>query len=310
MTNGARIACIVNPRSANGKTGKRWPGIEAALRKHLGESRAYMTEKPRHATELARQALADGADLVISVGGDGTNNEVLNGLFKNGKPANPGAAMSVIPGGTGGDFARLLKIPKDPEAAARRLALAKPAPIDVGRLTCVDHSGATVSRMFLNIASFGLGGEVDARVNRTSKALGGRLSFMWASLVTILNYRSRPAHITVDDLFDEERVIQQVSVANGQYFGAGMWIAPQASLDDGLFDIVIQGDASRAQTLLRAGDIYKGTHIHHPGTQVLRGRRLTASSREVTLIDMDGEQPGRLPVTMELIPGALPFLGA
>jgi len=310
MTHGARIACIVNPHSANGKTGKRWPGIEAALRKHLGESRVYMTEKPRHATALARQALAEGAELVISVGGDGTNNEVLNGLFEDGKPVNPAAAMSVIPGGTGGDFARLLKIPKDPEAAARRLALAKPAPIDVGRLTCVDHSGATVSHMFLNIASFGLGGEVDARVNRTSKALGGRLSFMWASLVTILKYRNRPVHITVDDVFDEERVIQQVSVANGQYFGAGMWIAPQASLDDGLFDIVIQGYASRTQTLLGAGDIYKGEHVHRPNTYVLRGVRLTASSREVTLIDMDGEQPGRLPVTMELIPGALPFLGA
>ena len=306
----ARIACIVNPCSANGKTGKRWPGIEAAVRKHLGEFRAYVTEKPRHATELARQALADGAELVISVGGDGTNNEVLNGLFEDGRPVNPAAAMSVISGGTGGDFARFLGFSKDPDNLAARLAQSKPVPIDVGRLTCVDHSGATVSLMFLNIASFGLGGEVDDHVNRVSKALGGRLSFMWASLMAVLSYKNRPVHLKIDDVLDEERVIQQVSVANGQYFGAGMWIAPQASLDDGLFDIVIQGDASKAQTLLRAGDIYKGKHVHHPNTQVLRGRRLTASSKEVTLIDMDGEQPGRLPITIELVPRALPFLGA
>lgn len=310
MTDGARIACIVNPRSANGKTGKRWPEIERAVTKHLGKLRAYMTSKPRHATALARQALAEGAELVISVGGDGTNNEVLNGLFEDGRPVNPAAAMSVIPGGTGGDFARLLGFAKEPDTVAARLAQSKPKPIDVGRLTCVDHSGATASLMFLNIASFGLGGEVDARVNRTSKVLGGRLSFLWASLMTVLNYRNRPVHLVIDDVLDEERVIQQVSVANGQYFGAGMWIAPQASLDDGLFDIVIQGDASRMQTLLRAGDIYKGTHVQHPNTQVVRGRRLTASSKEVTLIDMDGEQPGRLPVTIELVPRALPFLGA
>lgn len=306
----ARIACIVNPHSANGKTGKRWPGIEAAVRKHLGETRVYMTTRPRHATELARRALADGAELVISVGGDGTNNEVLNGLFKDGRPVRPETAMSVIPGGTGGDFARLLGFSKDAEILAARLAQSKPVPIDVGRLTCVDRSGATASHMFLNIASFGLGGDVDDRVNRSSKALGGRVSFMWASLMAVLNFRNRPVHLKIDDVLDEERVIQQVSVANGQYFGAGMWIAPHASLDDGLFDVVIQGDASRTQTLLRAGDIYKGTHIQHSNTQVLRGRRVTASSREVTLIDMDGEQPGRLPVTIELIPRVLPFLGA
>ena len=305
----ARIACIVNPRSANGRTGKRWPEIERAVRKHLGEPRAYMTAKPRHATELARQAVSEGAEVVISVGGDGTTNEVLNGLFENGRPVNPETTMSVIPGGTGGDFARFLKIPKEPEAVAARLAQSKPRPIDVGRLTCVDPAGATVSHMFINICSFGIGGEVDARVNRGSKALGGRLSFMWASLTALLAYKNRPVRLRVDDVLDEERVIQQVSVANGQYFGAGMWIAPEASLEDGLFDIVIQGDRTVGETLKGSGDIYKGTHVRDPKTQVLRGRRLTADAAEETLIDMDGEQPGRLPVTMEVIPGSLLFLG-
>jgi YegS/Rv2252/BmrU family lipid kinase len=310
MAGGARVACIVNPRSAGGKTGKRWPEIERAVTKHLGEIHAYMTSKPRHATELARQALAEGAELVISVGGDGTNNEVLNGLFEDGRPVNPAAAMSVIPGGTGGDFARLLGFPKEADAVAARLAQSKPKPIDVGRLTCVDPSGATISRMFLNITSFGLGGEVDDRVNRTSKALGGRLSFLWASLMAVLSYKNRPVHLVIDDVLNEERVIQQVSVANGQYFGAGMWVAPHAALDDGLFDIVIQGDRTKAETLLGGSDIYKGKHLEDPKTQVVRGRRLTATSREVTLIDMDGEQPGRLPATIELVPRALPFLGA
>jgi diacylglycerol kinase (ATP) len=304
------IACIVNPRSANGRTGRRWPEIQSALTRHLGEVRGYLTESPAHATVLTRRAVEEGAKLVISVGGDGTNNEVLNGLFQDAKPLNPGAVMSIIPGGTGGDFARLLGIPKDPEAVAARLAQCKPKRIDVGRLTCVDHRGAAASRMFLNICSFGLGGEVDDRVNRTSKALGGRVSFFWASLMAVLRYKNRSVRLTIDDVLDEERVIQQVSVANGQYFGAGMWVAPEARLDDGLFDIIIQGDRGLGETLLKGGDIYKGKHLRDPKTQVLRGRRLTAESREVTLIDMDGEQPGRLPLTMEIVPGALPFLGA
>jgi YegS/Rv2252/BmrU family lipid kinase len=215
----ARIACIVNPQSANGRTGKRWPAIAQALGAHLGEPRAYFTEGPRHATELARRALEEGAELVISVGGDGTNNEVLNGLFADGKPVNPEAAMAVIPGGTGGDFARLLAIPKDPTAAAKRLAESKRRVIDVGRLSCTDHGGQVVSHMFLNIASFGLGGEVDARVNRTTKIFGGLVSFLYATTVSMFTFKNRPVRLRVDDVLDEERVIQQVSAANGQYFG-------------------------------------------------------------------------------------------
>ncbi len=306
----ARVACVVNPQSANGRTGKRWPAIAQALGAHLGEPRAYLTEGPRHATELARRALEEGAELVISVGGDGTNNEVLNGLFADGKPVNPGVAMAVIPGGTGGDFARLLKIPKDPTAAARRLAESKPRVIDVGRLSCTDHGGQVVSHMFLNIASFGLGGEVDARVNRTTKIFGGLVSFLYATTVSMFTYKNRPVRLRVDDILDEERVIQQVSAANGQYFGGGMWAAPDAVLDDGLFDIVISGDVTIGEMLRSGRDIYKGTHLRHPKTQVLRGRRLTATSEETTLVDMDGEQPGRLPITMEVLPRVLPFLGA
>jgi len=310
MTRSAKIACIVNPRSANGQTGKRWPAIEKAVRAELGEPRAYMTERPNHATELARRAVDDGAQLVLSVGGDGTNNEVLNGLFEGGKARNPEVAMAAIPGGTGGDFARFLKIPKDPVEAARHYAQAKPRLIDIGSLTCIGHDGREISHMFLNIASFGIGGEVDARVNRTTKAFGGFASFLWGAMATMLTYKNHPIHVQVDDVLDETRVMQNVVVANGQYFGGGMWVAPEAVLDDGLFDILIMGDVGRAEAMLRSGDIYKGKHIHHPKMKMLRGRRVVATAEETTLIDMDGEQPGRLPITLEIVPRALAFLGA
>ena len=306
----AKVACIVNPRSGNGATGKRWPGIEKSLSAHLGEIRGYLTERPRHATVLTRRALEEGAELIISVGGDGTNNEVVNGLFEDGKPLNPTVAMAVIPGGTGGDFARLLKISKDPEAAAERYAASTPRTIDVGCLTCVDHDGQEASHMFLDIAGFGIGGEVDDRVNRTTKIFGGFVSFLWATFMTMLSYKNRPVHLRVDDVLDEECVIQHVSVANGQYFGGGMWAAPDAILDDGLFDIIIGGDFTKSEMILHGGDIYKGKHLAHPKNRLLRGRKVTATAVETTLIDMDGEQPGRLPITLEIVPGALRFLGA
>lgn len=310
MSKTGKIACIVNPRSANGATGKRWPAIEQALRAELGEPRAYVTERPNHATELTRRAVDDGAELVLSVGGDGTNNEVVNGLFEDGKPRNPAVAMAVIPGGTGGDFARFLKIPKDPREAARHFAQAKPRLIDVGHILCIDHAGREVSHMFLNIASFGIGGEVDARVNRTTKAFGGFASFLWGALTTMMTYKNRPIRVQVDDVLDETRVVQNVVVANGQYFGGGMWVAPEAVLDDGLFDILITGDLGRMEALASSGDIYKGKHIHHPKMKTLRGRRVVASAEATTLIDMDGEQPGRLPITLEVVPRALNVLGA
>jgi hypothetical protein len=185
-------------------------------------------------TAFARQAVEEGAELVISVGGDGTNNEVLNGLFPDGRPISERIAMSVIPGGTGGDFARLLQIPKDPAAAAKRLAGAKPRPIDVGLLTCADHEGATIRRMFLNIASFGLGGEVDARVNRTTKIFGGFASFFWASLTTLFTYKNRHVRLRVDDRM---RSVDPAGERRTVTFGGD---DSSARLDDGL-DIVIPG---------------------------------------------------------------------
>jgi YegS/Rv2252/BmrU family lipid kinase len=301
---------IVNPNSAGGQTRRRWPRLEATLREAIGAFQPLFTERAGHATALARQALRDGAELVVSRGGDGTLNEVVNGFFDAARPAAPinhTAALALLPAGTGGDFPKTLGTPRDFDHAARALAAARPRPIDVGRLEYLDHEGQPALRHFINIASFGIGGLVDRYVNRSSKALGGKASFFLASLRATLAYKNAPVRITLDEGASSERTVYSVAVANGRYFGGGMKIAPDAALDDGAFDVITIGDVAKHTMLLHGTRVYSGTHTSLPFVTVERARRVRAESSrgEVVLLDVDGEQPGRLPATFEILPGAV-----
>lgn len=300
-----RTLVIINPHSANGATGRRWKTIREELRRAIGDFGERFTERTGHATDLAREGLRTGCERIVAVGGDGTNNEVVNGFFEHGRPVNPQAALGFIPRGTGGDFRRTLGIGKRLEECLPVLQAGRVRPVDVGTATFRDGAGRETHRHFINITSFGIGGLVDALVNRSSKALGGRLSFLLATARALASYRNRHIRLRVDDTFDERLTINNVAVANGQYFGGGMWVAPKASPDDGLFDVVILGDLSRGEVIRGSRRIYRGTHLEMPKVRWLRGRRVVAESDEEVLIDMDGEQPGRLPITCELLPGAL-----
>ena len=207
---------IVNPHSAGGQTRTRWPRLEGPIREALGHVHTVFTERAGHATELARAALRDGADLVIALGGDGTLNEVVNGFFQPGaggqqEVVRPGAAFAVLPAGTGGDFPRTTGIPRGLAESAHAIAAARPRPVDVGRLTYLDHEGRTAVRHFINVASFGLGGLVDRYVNRSGKALGGKVSFYLASLRATLAWRNARVRITIDDREPEEPIIETTS---------------------------------------------------------------------------------------------------
>jgi len=296
---------IVNPNSANGNTAKQWPGIRDLIRTVLPEFASEMTSAPGDASEIARRAIKDGYEMVVSLGGDGTNNEVVNGFFEGGEPINSEAVLGVISRGTGSDLIKTLGIPKDPQEAVKRLAGRSSAPCDVGHLTLVDHAGQNVDRYFINIASFGIGGDIDRRVNNTSKALGGFVSFLWGSVVSIFAYSNREVEISIDGKSIGTRKIFSCAVANGQYFGGGMWVAPEAKMDDGLFDIVLMGDLGLMETLTQMSSIYKGKHLEHPKIEAFRGKRVEATSSEEVLLDVDGEQPGGIPSIFEILPGAI-----
>jgi diacylglycerol kinase (ATP) len=305
MSEHFRAHFVVNPNSANRHTGRVWPLIKKAAEEVIGEFEFSLTEGPLHAIELTRTALANGAEMIVSVGGDGTNNEVVNGFFKAGRLINPEAVLAIICSGTGSDFIRTAMIPRDFHESIKLIAGKESKPLDLGELTFLDHQGRETRRYFINIASFGVGGEVDERVNKTSKALGGKASFLWASTRATLAYKNKLVKIRLDDRIEIEHKVFNVAVANGQYHGAGMRAAPKAVLDDGLFDVVVMGDLSFLESLRLARLIYKGQHVKLDKVESYRAKEVKATSEHRVLLDVDGEQPGTLPASFNILPSII-----
>jgi diacylglycerol kinase (ATP) len=306
-----RIVAIVNPRSGGGRTGKGWAGIQVKLAEAIGPVTAMFTDAPMAATRLTAEALADGAELVIAVGGDGTVNEVVNGFFDaESRPRNPAARLGLIMSGTGGDFRKTLGIEDNAAAFIDRLKQGTERTVDIGRVTFTGHDGETRSRQFINIASFGLSGLVVQKVNsaRVSKLFGGSFSFLWNTFAAMVDYKLPRVRIRIDDGPEEIVRVHTVAIANARFFGGGMMIAPDADPSDGLFDIVTLADVTPFEMAKQAKNIYAGNHTSHPKVTITRGRRLEAAPVEgepAVFIDVDGEGPGRLPATYEILPGAL-----
>lgn len=305
MSDNFRAKFIVNPQSANGSTRRLWPQLEETIAKEFGSPDFCFTTAPNHATELTREALRGGYEMVVSVGGDGTVNEVVNGFFDSGSLINPDAVLGVISRGTGSDFIRTLGIPKPIEDACHTLRERSIKKCDIGHFTCSGHRGERVERYFINIADFGIGGETVERVNRTTKAFGGFVSFFYGAIATLLTFKSKRIKVKVDDFYEAEKLLNNVVVANGQYFGSKMWVAPRAKVDDGLFDVLIVEHMSRLESLSQIRTLYEGKHVDNPKVTYLNGKTVSAESPDIVLLDVDGEQIGRLPARFDIIPAAM-----
>jgi len=300
---------VVNPRAGAGRAQRWLPRLEDALRSRGARYVMHLTRAPGHATELVRRALGDGTPGVAVVGGDGTLNEAVNGFFDDeGNPVrDDGPWLGPLPCGTGGDFRKTIGAPKEPSAAAARLLRADPRPIDVGWLEFVQHDGSPGTRAFLNIASFGVGGEVDRIVNESPKWLGGRAAFFVGTLRALARYRNRRVRVRLDGGEPRETSVLNMAIANGQYFGGGMHIAPRAKVDDGVFDVVgIETDALLRQLRLTR-HLYGDDVLTQEGVTFARAREILAEPIDATpvTLDVDGEAPGRLPARFELRQGVL-----
>jgi diacylglycerol kinase (ATP) len=310
-----RARAIVNPKSSRGRLARAWPEVHAKLERALGEVEVAFTDAPMAAARLTREALRDGVELVIACGGDGTNNEVVNGFFEPPRPGAPdvrvgeGAALSILMLGTGGDFRRSFGAPDDLDAQVRRIAAAEPRPLDVGRLEYVADDGSPTARYFINIASFGVSGVVDREVNRArlTKLFGGKLAYFAASVRGMLRYRPAAVVLRVDEGPELRFVINTAAVCNGQWFGGGMHMAPMADPSDGRFEVVVIHDMGLWDLLRDPNAIYRGEHLKHPKVRHLAGRRVEARAEgeAEVLLDVDGEAPGRLPARFTVLPGAL-----
>jgi YegS/Rv2252/BmrU family lipid kinase len=306
---------VVNPRSAAGATGRHFDDIAAAVRGSLGDHDHAFTARPFHAAGLTRDALRAGADLVIAVGGDGTINEVVNGFFEEPRPGEPdkvirpGAALAVVPRGTGGDLRRTIGLDGDLKKSVARLKGSRRA-IDVGRCDYTSSEGETRSRYFINVAEAGVGAEVVRIANESSKVLGGQLTFSIASVRALLGWRDLPVRASIDGGPTEERLVTTYSIANGRYFGGGMMVAPEAKLDDGLFHVTVWTGFGVLDFARYGGQLRDGTHVKLKGTRTASGRsvRLEPGEGKAAGVELDGELVGRLPATFTVLPGAIELL--
>jgi diacylglycerol kinase (ATP) len=289
---------LVNPEAENGATGRRWPELahRAAALGLRGD--ALLSERPGQLAELAREAADGGAELLVAVGGDGTVNEIANGIAGRSVP------LAVIPRGTGWDFVRTYGIPRRLEDAVELALHGRTREIDLGRARYRAWDGAERESLFANIASAGMSGAIAKRANESSKALGGKASYLWATLAVFARWRNDDVRVRVDGEEHAGRM-HDVVVANGRYFGGGMKICPDAEPDDGLFDVLLIGDLTKRDLLLTLPKTYRGKHLPHPKATVLRATSVDVETAEPLPVELDGEQPGTTPASFEVVPRAL-----
>jgi YegS/Rv2252/BmrU family lipid kinase len=305
LTAALRPYAVVNPRAALGNTRRLWPALYRDLARSLGRFPWDWTEKPLHASTLVRASLREGCNLIISVGGDGTLNEVVNGFLDDSGTLNSEAALAVIPCSSGGDFRRSLGLDGSLPNAVAAILTGETRALDVGRLTCRSLKGEPIERLYINIASLGMSARVNYLLRRQPSYLGGSARFFLATLQAFLSHRNERVDFEVEGESLPNLVLNTAAVANGRFFGGGMQVAPRAFLDDRLLDLVIIGAVGLRDFLLWGPKFYRGKHLSHPRVQYRTVSTVSGSSLAQILVEVDGETIGTLPATFTLLPRAL-----
>ncbi|MCA6078571.1 diacylglycerol/lipid kinase family protein [Fulvivirga sedimenti] len=282
-----RITVIRNSKHQKKKLLEAWAERNSAAY----DIRIVDTRFSGHAIELTKNAIANGTTHLIAAGGDGTLNEVVNGILTSAKPATP---LLYYPGGTANDWSKTFTAPASTDEILPRLG-GTPRQVFVGKIISGDHG---TERFFINIADLGMGADVVRMVNESSKWMGPNITFMKAILQTFLRYRNKMVTIEQDDVTYQQK-IRALVIANGKYFGSGMCIAPEADPFSGTFQLVVIGDVSILDYLRYLPRIRKGEHIDHPGVKYYFCRTILVSSKESVGIEADGEFLGMIPARIE-----------
>jgi YegS/Rv2252/BmrU family lipid kinase len=285
------IKVIVNPVAGANSTHRKWPYISRLLR-HIGLSFDHQhTEGVGHGIELAREAVSKGYSSLVAVGGDGTINEVANGIITaNGENR---ASLGVVNTGTGSDFVRMLGLPRDYASGCRCLMSPQRRLIDVGIVQCLKDR-QMVDRAFVNAAGLGFDAEAAKDKQQRRPLFRGTVPYILSLLRTLSGYQNKLVTIDVDGRTEEQRVLSVV-VANGRFFGGGMKVAPEADLGDNMLDVITVGDFGKLELLWVFPRIYRGTHISYSKVRMEKASRIRVSSEEPFLVHADGEVIGEGP---------------
>jgi diacylglycerol kinase (ATP) len=307
---------VVNARSPHARETGRLDALRAAVERVFPGAGWSLTSGPGDAVALARAAASAGADLVVAVGGDGTINEVVNGILTargRGPDSSPdavpgdGPTLGILPAGSGSDFARSLSIPRDVSGALAVLAVGRRRPIDAGRIVCapLDAGAATdrTERFFINMGGCGASAQVADRFNR--RRIPGVLGYATAAALTTFHYRWPQVEIRTDGGAPRSVTLNMLFACNGEYCGGGMHVGRGASLDDGLLLVIEAAGIGRLRTMLEWPRLYGGHLERVRGVRVTSARHIHVTSDEDVLVDCDGEVIGRLPAAYTVLPGAI-----
>ena len=285
----------MNPAAGSGRSARLVPWLRDRLR---GDSAAELvvTRAPGHATQLAAEAAAARRDRIVAVGGDGTVQEVVEGLMRSAhRPA-----LGLIPQGSGNDLARGIGIPRRPEEAWPVAVGDGSVALDVGRASA---DGRT--RHFVSSGGIGFDAQVAAAMARRRSWQRGPAGYLLTTLDELRRFRNRRIRITLDDGPAEEHSVLLVAIANGPFYGGGMRICPEARSSDGWLDLCLVGDISRLTALQQLPNLYRGTHVRHPAVSLRRARSIEVEADAGTQLHLDGEPFGAAPLRAEVMPGAV-----
>lgn len=295
---------IVNPNAGVKKCQKDWKKIAALLDKNQMDYDAFFTERRGHAISLTKEKIEAGYRNIISVGGDGTLNEVVNGIFKQTTVSTTEISLGVISVGTGNDWVRTFNIPNDYEKSIVLLKKKDTFIQDAGMVSFVSETG-TRSRYFINMAGLGFDGLVAQKTN-ADKDLGKANPFSYIKNLfsSLFAFKSVSTRIVVDDA-EMQHNIFSIGVGIGQFNGGGMKQAPNAVPDDGLFDLTLIKDMSKWSVVANVNRLYNGTIGKHEKVELHKGRQIIIEPKTPVLMEADGESLGQSPFTFTILPKCL-----
>ena len=303
---------VVNPSAGQGRLKSAWPQLLSTLSAKLGKPEHQFTQKPGDAVLITRRAIKKGFDLIVSVGGDGTLNECVNGFFRGEKRVENPPLLGVLPFGRGSDFARCLGIPLKPEKALERLKGRGSRPVDVGRIVCRTKSGDKVLRYFINIADVGLVANVVNESRGSPRLFGSKAAYLYGTFMSLVGFRSQWVKFSAARRKPPvgAKQVFNIVVASGRTFGSGMRVAPRANPSDGLFDILLVEKMSPLRLLMNVPKLYRRDPAALAGLESFRTDRLTVvphGGGDPLLVEADGDTIGQIPATFEIIPRAIRF---
>lgn len=296
-----KILAIINPASNGGRTAKSWPRFYDYLSNYNLNIEEIYTEYPGHAVKLAKNAVLKGYKYIMAVGGDGTVNEIINGLIENDKLLNPDLNLIVFSQGTGSDLIRSLNISSQVEEIVKIIKRYRSKKIDLIKVEYLSNEYDKKCRYFVNVADCGLGAEVAARVNKSNKLTDGSLSYLFAVFSALLKYKNRKVEIIADGNKIFSGQLNTAVVANGKYFGGGIKVAPEAELNSGKINVILLKDFSRIGIILNLIKGYRGSHLKHPKVESFTAENLKIYSEPKMNLEVDGENIAETPVSFSIL---------